>query len=64
LVKICSCPGGEQDPVTAVSQIEDRIANNTSFTVNCFFSYNSFNTLHSCMCLLFLRKTSSVIFCD
>jgi len=28
------CSGGEQDPVTAVSQIEDRIANNTAFKVN------------------------------
>ena len=31
------CSGGEQDPVTAVSQIEDRIANNTAFKVNCWF---------------------------
>jgi len=41
LVIICfSCAGGEQDPVTVVSQIEDRIVNNTAFKV----SFVSFNT--------------------
>jgi len=29
--------GGEQDPVTAVSQIEDRTVNNTAFKVKCCF---------------------------